>query len=164
MRLGDSKFPTLNLSVASFGKTTVLSALGMLCFIPLHRSHSQSSVSQKNTTLTMHAGRPALVMENGSPCKAANGADKGDNAVSILSFICDSSVYGTGTPLLTGQWPPHDDELACVFFMEWRTHVRKSRVSLITSLIQTKVCLPNQRRRWILGILRRLCSFVGIQV
>ncbi|KAE9403670.1 hypothetical protein BT96DRAFT_990100 [Gymnopus androsaceus JB14] len=71
----------------------------------------------KNTTLTMHAGRPALVMENGSPCKAANGEDKGDNAVSILSFICDSSVYGTGTPLLTGQWPPHDDELACVFFI-----------------------------------------------
>ncbi|KAJ3913078.1 mannose-6-phosphate receptor binding domain-containing protein [Lentinula edodes] len=89
----------------------------------IEKERGSFSIGEKNTTLVLSSGaNPKIVMENGSRCKSENGQSKNDRAGTIVEFICDTSVYGSGTPRLTAQWPPHNDELACVFFVEWRTH------------------------------------------
>lgn len=78
------------------------------------------------------------IMTGGSECPNARGM----YASSAIRFICDTSVFGSGTwtvrrgyrnmnpeltttpgkPELVAQLPPDDSE-ACAFFFEWRTHV-----------------------------------------
>ncbi|KAJ3985587.1 mannose-6-phosphate receptor binding domain-containing protein [Lentinula detonsa] len=89
----------------------------------IEKQRGSFSIGETNTTLVLSNGaNPKMVMENGSRCKSENGQSRDDRAGTIVEFICDTSVYGSGTPRLTAQWPPHNDELACVFFIEWRTH------------------------------------------
>ncbi|KAF9067193.1 hypothetical protein BDP27DRAFT_1267588 [Rhodocollybia butyracea] len=89
------------------------------------KDHGHFSMGQRNTTLVMSGGHPRypkLVMKGGSNCKAADGTVRDDTAATITEFICDTSVYGAGTPRLAFSWPEDDDELACLFFIQWRTH------------------------------------------
>ncbi|KAJ4479927.1 mannose-6-phosphate receptor binding domain-containing protein [Lentinula aciculospora] len=89
----------------------------------IEKQRGSFSIGEMNTTVVLSSGtNPKIVMENGSRCKSENGQSRDDRAGTIIEFICDTSVYGSGTPRLTAQWPPHNDELACVFFIEWRTH------------------------------------------
>jgi hypothetical protein len=41
-------------------------------------------------------------------------------ALTVIEFVCDISVFGTGMPRLIAQLPPGDDEDACAFVLEWR--------------------------------------------
>lgn len=43
-------------------------------------------------------------------------------AYTTIDFVCDTSIFGTGIPRLVAQFPPEDDD-ACGFFIEWRTHL-----------------------------------------
>ncbi|KAJ3821292.1 mannose-6-phosphate receptor binding domain-containing protein [Lentinula raphanica] len=90
----------------------------------IEKQRGSFSIGETNSTLVLSSSssNPKIVMENGSRCKSENGQSKNDRAGTIVEFICDTSVYGSGTPRLTALWPPHNDELACVFFIEWRTH------------------------------------------
>jgi cation-dependent mannose-6-phosphate receptor len=69
----------------------------------------------------MSEGNPKLVMSGGSKCKTKSGGE-GDEAATVIEFVCDTSVFGSGTPHLKAQLPP-EDEHACGFFIEWKTHV-----------------------------------------
>jgi len=75
-----------------------------------------------NTTLGIQDSRPRLTLSNGSRCKSKSG-DNQIRASTVIEFVCDTSVFGSGTPRLTAQLPPGDDEDACAFVIEWRTHV-----------------------------------------
>jgi hypothetical protein len=66
-------------------------------------------------------------MSNGSWCKSKAG-DNQIRASTVVEFVCDTSVFGSGTPRLVAQLPPGDDEDACAFVIEWRTHVSISPV------------------------------------
>ncbi|KAG5644975.1 hypothetical protein DXG03_007347 [Asterophora parasitica] len=59
---------------------------------------------------------------SGSRCKSKSG-DNQIRASTIVDFVCDTSVFGSGVPRLVAQLPPGDDEDACAFFLEWRSHV-----------------------------------------
>ena len=69
-------------------------------------------------------------MTQGSRCKAKVGDQTTEiRASSMVEFICDTSVYDSGSPRLLAQLPPGDDEVACAYVIEWRTRV------CITSLL-----------------------------
>lgn len=93
------------------------------------------SIGETNTTLTVQNGHPMLVMTNGSPCPGAEST-RGSTAI---RFICDTSVFEAGKPEIVAQLPP-DDDSACAFFMEWRTHVacptheKTGRIGFLTVL------------------------------
>jgi cation-dependent mannose-6-phosphate receptor len=90
-----------------------------------------------NTTLEIKDGGLLLRQSQGSPC---TGMDDERGSSTIL-FICDTSVYSAGStwilgilvrqliifiigkPVLLDQWPSEDDK-ACHYEFEWRTHVR----------------------------------------
>ncbi|GJJ13125.1 hypothetical protein Clacol_007375 [Clathrus columnatus] len=57
-------------------------------------------------------------MTNGSPCPGDNNL-RGSTAI---RFICDNNVFGQGQPQLIAHFPL-EEETACGFFFEWRTHV-----------------------------------------
>ncbi|KIK63223.1 hypothetical protein GYMLUDRAFT_41547 [Collybiopsis luxurians FD-317 M1] len=83
----------------------------------IRKDHGDFSIGEKNTTLVMSEGNPKLVLMNGSNCK---GSD--NKAGTIIEFKCDTKVFGAGTPRLITEWPLEDDDLACLFVMEWKTH------------------------------------------
>lgn len=76
------------------------------------------SIGRVNTTLQMRDGHPLLLLTGGSKCPG--GGDL--RASTAIRFICDRSVFSAGTPQLIAELPPQD-ETACAFFIEWRTHV-----------------------------------------
>ncbi|KIJ53695.1 hypothetical protein M422DRAFT_775718 [Sphaerobolus stellatus SS14] len=81
-------------------------------------ARSDISMGTVNTTVWVRNGNPMLMYTDGSPC-----SDKGpQRASTVIRFICDESVYETGEPKLLAQLPPNDDD-ACAFVFEWRTHV-----------------------------------------
>ncbi|KAK1227748.1 hypothetical protein PQX77_009218 [Marasmius sp. AFHP31] len=75
------------------------------------------SVGLSNTTLLMSDGIPKLKMRKGSKCKGSETT----LAETVIEFMCDTSVFGQGQPMLRAQLPT-DDEPACGFFIEWKTH------------------------------------------
>uniref|UniRef100_A0A0W0FGG8 Autophagy-related protein 27 n=1 Tax=Moniliophthora roreri TaxID=221103 RepID=A0A0W0FGG8_MONRR len=86
----------------------------------IRRDHGDFSVGRTNTTLVMSDGKPKLRMTGGSKCKTTSGGE-GDPAATVIEFVCDTSVFGSGTPRLSEQIPL-EDEYACAFFIEWKTH------------------------------------------
>ncbi|KAH7923801.1 mannose 6-phosphate receptor domain-containing protein [Leucogyrophana mollusca] len=86
----------------------------------VRRDHGDFSIGQVNTTLTMTANAPTLLLSNGSPCPDSS-SDSPARAGAVIRFICDTSVYGAGAPALVVQFPS-DDARACAFEVEWRTH------------------------------------------
>jgi len=82
------------------------------------RERGDFSIGDANTTLLVRDGHPLLIMTEGSTCPFASGM----TASTAIRFVCDTSVFGAGKPQLIAQLPP-DDESACAFFIEWRTHV-----------------------------------------
>ncbi len=71
--------------------------------------------------------KPRLVLSGGSRCKSTpDGPSLDLKASTIVEFTCDASIFGPGQPRLLGQLPPGDDEIACSYFIEWKTHVSHS--------------------------------------
>lgn len=79
--------------------------------------------SAVNTSLTIHDSHPRLTFTNGSQCKSKSGTTGDATASTAVEFICDTSVFGAGQPRLVAQLPPDDEEAACAYVLEWRTHV-----------------------------------------
>ncbi|ETW86750.1 hypothetical protein HETIRDRAFT_99194 [Heterobasidion irregulare TC 32-1] len=82
------------------------------------RGHGDFSLGEVNTTLLVRDRHPLLILTGGSPCTGADHL----RASTAVRFICDTSVFGSGKPRLVAQLPPND-ESACAFFIEWRTHL-----------------------------------------
>ncbi|KAF8737990.1 complex I 49 kDa subunit family, partial [Rhizoctonia solani] len=80
--------------------------------------HGDFSIGTYNTTLKVKNKHPVLVYEHGSTCASATSL----KASTVIRFICDPAVFAVGSPVLVAQLPPEDDQ-ACAFFIEWRTHV-----------------------------------------
>ncbi|KAF8604915.1 mannose 6-phosphate receptor domain-containing protein [Ceratobasidium sp. AG-I] len=80
--------------------------------------HGDFSIGAYNTTVWIAQKHPLLVYENGSKCPSATSL----RASTVIRFICDPAVFAVGSPFLVAQLPPEDDQ-ACAFFLEWRTHV-----------------------------------------
>ncbi|THU96288.1 mannose 6-phosphate receptor domain-containing protein [Dendrothele bispora CBS 962.96] len=88
----------------------------------IRRDHGDFSIGKANTTLVKEKGdNVKLVMEDGSQCTSKSGAKQEYKASTVISFICDTKVFGAGTPTLVAQLP-HNDEEACAWFIEWNTH------------------------------------------
>jgi len=68
-------------------------------------------------------GHPVLIFSDGSECpRPSDSASSGIRRSTLVRFICDRTVFGRGTPKLVAQLPADDDK-ACAFFVEWRTHI-----------------------------------------
>lgn len=80
--------------------------------------HGDFSIGTFNTTVRVSQKHPLLIYENGSTCASATNL----KASTVIRFICDPAVFAVGSPALVAQLPPEDDK-ACAFFIEWRTHV-----------------------------------------
>ncbi|KAF8336375.1 mannose-6-phosphate receptor binding domain-containing protein [Cantharellus anzutake] len=85
-------------------------------------THSDISIGKANTTLTIAHGHPLIILSDGSPCNGSAAQDSGIRRSTAIRFLCDPNVFSKGTPRLIAQLPP-DDNAACAFFVEWRTHV-----------------------------------------
>ncbi|KAJ7728149.1 mannose 6-phosphate receptor domain-containing protein, partial [Mycena maculata] len=89
----------------------------------IRRAHGDFSMGQTNTTLSFsgRAGHPHLTLASGSKCVDSDGNTLDHLRGSTeIEFICDPS-HGAGSPRLVAQLPPGGDELACAWFVEWRT-------------------------------------------
>ncbi|KIJ13803.1 hypothetical protein PAXINDRAFT_170120 [Paxillus involutus ATCC 200175] len=84
----------------------------------VRRDHGDFAIGLVNTTLEAKEGGLMLRQSNGSPC---TGLDSGLRGSSTIRFICDTSVYAAGKPVLLVQWPSDEDK-ACSYELEWRTH------------------------------------------
>jgi len=84
----------------------------------LREDRGDFSIGKANTTLQIRDGHPLLILTGGSKCPG--GADL--KASTAIRFICDRSVFSAGKPQLIAELPPQDEQ-ACAFFIEWRTHV-----------------------------------------
>jgi len=89
----------------------------------IRRGHGDFSLGKFNTTLSVLESRPRIVMSNGSRCKSKAGEQPGDiRASTLIEFVCDSSIFGPGTPRLVAELPPGDEETPCAFVIEWKSH------------------------------------------
>ncbi|KAF9265270.1 mannose 6-phosphate receptor domain-containing protein [Marasmius fiardii PR-910] len=87
----------------------------------IRRDHGDFSVGLSNTSLLISEGIPKMRMGQGSKCVSSTGTETGDLAETVVEFQCDRGVFGIGQPRLRAQIPM-EDERACAFFVEWRTH------------------------------------------
>ncbi|KIJ66586.1 hypothetical protein HYDPIDRAFT_109650 [Hydnomerulius pinastri MD-312] len=83
----------------------------------VRRDHGDFAIGIVNTSLEMREGGLMLRQSNGSPCTGMDDI----RGSSSIRFICDTSVYAAGKPVLLDQWPSEDDK-ACHYELEWRTH------------------------------------------
>ncbi|KAF5375607.1 hypothetical protein D9757_008549 [Collybiopsis confluens] len=84
----------------------------------IRKDHGDFSIGEKNTTLAMSEGNPKLVLKNGSNCKTSDA-----KAETEIQFQCDTTELGSGSPRLKTRWPSdNQDDLACFFLIEWKTH------------------------------------------
>lgn len=82
----------------------------------VRRDHGDFSLGKTNTTLDLSPDNTVrIVLTSGSRCNSQNTAN------TVIEFICDTAVFGSGTPKLLAQLPQGDED-ACAFFVEWRTH------------------------------------------
>ncbi|KII93099.1 hypothetical protein PLICRDRAFT_49174 [Plicaturopsis crispa FD-325 SS-3] len=84
----------------------------------IRRDHGDFSIGVSNTTLDLKNGRPVITLSNGSQCANTDGV----HASTVIEFVCDLSVFAAGKPELVAQLPPGNDNDACAFVIEWRTH------------------------------------------
>jgi len=100
-----------------------------------------------NATLTVRDSRPRFVLSGGSYCKVTADDIPADmRASALVEFTCDKSIFGPGQPRLVAQLPPGDDEEACAWVIEWRTHVCPQLYSLILFTHKSfaySVCMSN---------------------
>ncbi|KAK2462896.1 hypothetical protein APHAL10511_005094 [Amanita phalloides] len=89
----------------------------------IRRGHGDFSIGKVNQTLSLTGSGPRLVLADGSLCKTSSDEpiDK-IRASTVIDFICDMTVFSTGAPRLVAQMPPNDENAACAFYFEWRTH------------------------------------------
>ncbi|KDQ31574.1 hypothetical protein PLEOSDRAFT_1111859 [Pleurotus ostreatus PC15] len=83
----------------------------------IRKDHGDFSIGKVNTTLTVKDSNLLLTYHGGSVCKSTDGL----RATTTIKFICDSSVFSAGVPRFEAQFP-EDDDTACGFFIEWRSH------------------------------------------
>ncbi|KIL71248.1 hypothetical protein M378DRAFT_154764 [Amanita muscaria Koide BX008] len=89
----------------------------------VRRGHSDFSIGSVNQTLSLTESGPRLTFTEGSYCKTSSDeVVEKIRASSVIDFICDMSVLGTGKPRLVAQLPPIDEDTACGFYFEWKTH------------------------------------------
>ncbi|KAG6919865.1 hypothetical protein DXG01_015573 [Tephrocybe rancida] len=88
----------------------------------VRQDHSDFSIGEFNTTLSMHDLNPRITLTGGSRCKIKSGETE-LRASTIVEFVCDTAVFGTGEPRLVAQFPPGSDDDACGYFIQWRTHL-----------------------------------------
>jgi len=66
---------------------------------------------------------PRLVLTDGTYCKTSSDETiQKIRASTVIDFICDMTTFGSGTPRLIAQFPPIDENAACAFYFEWKTH------------------------------------------
>ncbi|KAF7436036.1 hypothetical protein PC9H_002862 [Pleurotus ostreatus] len=85
----------------------------------IRKDHGDFSIGKVNTTLTVKDSNLLLTYHGGSVCKSTDGL----RATTTIKFICDSSVFSAGVPRFEAQFP-EDDDTACGFFIEWRSHLQ----------------------------------------
>ncbi|KAF9458038.1 mannose-6-phosphate receptor binding domain-containing protein [Collybia nuda] len=88
----------------------------------VRRDRNDFAIGALNTTLEVQGKNPRITMSEGSVCKYKS-SDTSIRASTVIEFICDTSIFGTGKPRLVAQLPPGDEDDACAFVLEWRTHV-----------------------------------------
>ncbi|KDR85913.1 hypothetical protein GALMADRAFT_150280 [Galerina marginata CBS 339.88] len=89
----------------------------------VRRAHGDFVIGKLNTSLTIFDSQPRFVLSSGSRCKPKPDDQPTEiRASSVIEFICDTSVFGPGTPRLLARLPPGDDEIGCAYVIEWRTH------------------------------------------
>ncbi|KAG6841132.1 hypothetical protein C0991_001522 [Blastosporella zonata] len=88
----------------------------------VRRAHGDFSIGAVNTTLSMYDSNPRMTLTGGSRCTLKSGQTE-LRASTIVDFVCDKTVFGTGEPRLVAQFPPGSDEEACGYFIEWKTHI-----------------------------------------
>ncbi|KAF6753319.1 mannose-6-phosphate receptor binding domain-containing protein [Ephemerocybe angulata] len=88
----------------------------------VRRGHGDFVIGKVNTTLSVYNKRPRMVLSGGSKCKSAGGGDLDIRASTVIDFVCDAGVFGPGQPRLVAALPPGNDEIACGYYIEWRTH------------------------------------------
>ncbi|KAG6845559.1 hypothetical protein H0H87_007237, partial [Tephrocybe sp. NHM501043] len=88
----------------------------------VRRGHGDFSIGAVNTTLSMYDSNPRITLTGGSPCKLKSG-DTELRGSTIIDFVCDTSVFGTGEPRIVAQFPPGGDDDACGYVLQWRTHI-----------------------------------------
>ncbi|KNZ72943.1 Putative mannose 6-phosphate receptor-like protein [Termitomyces sp. J132] len=84
--------------------------------------HGDFSIGTVNTTLSTFDSNIRLTLTGGSRCKLKSD-DTELRGSTIVDFVCDTSVFGTGQPRLVAQFPPGGDEEACGYLLQWKTHV-----------------------------------------
>ncbi|KAF8635300.1 hypothetical protein AX15_000476 [Amanita polypyramis BW_CC] len=63
------------------------------------------------------------MLTEGSQCKTSSDETiEKIRASTVIDFICDMSVFGTGMPRLVAQLPPNNENAACAFYFEWKSH------------------------------------------
>lgn len=90
-----------------------------------------------------------MTMSQGSKC-----ADSGQLASSVIEFVCDTSIFDTGAPRLVAQLPPGNEDDACAFFFEWRSHVSQHDLTILPAdgyfvICTVRVC--DISAEWTLG-------------
>ncbi|KAF8799901.1 mannose 6-phosphate receptor domain-containing protein [Phlegmacium glaucopus] len=89
----------------------------------IRRAHGDFAFGMVNATLTVRDSRPRFVLSGGSYCKVKGDDIPGDmRGSALVEFTCDKTIFGLGQPRLVAQLPPGDDEEACAWVIEWRTH------------------------------------------
>jgi len=83
----------------------------------VRRDHGDFAIGLVNTTLEVKDGGVLLRQSEGSKCDSVEN----ERGSSTILFICDTSVYAAGKPVLLAQWPSEEDK-ACHYEFEWRTH------------------------------------------
>ncbi|KAG1742620.1 mannose-6-phosphate receptor binding domain-containing protein [Suillus paluster] len=83
----------------------------------VRKDHHDFAIGLVNTTLEMRGTGLMLHLSNGSPCPGKDNL----YGSSSVRFLCDTSVYGAGKPVVISQFPEDDDQ-ACQYTVEWRTH------------------------------------------
>ncbi|KAI6105972.1 mannose-6-phosphate receptor binding domain-containing protein [Pisolithus croceorrhizus] len=83
----------------------------------IRRDHGDFAIGIVNTTLEMVDGGLMLRQANGSPCKDMDNV----RGSSSIRFICDTSVFAAGKPVVIDKFPPNSED-ACHYELEWRTH------------------------------------------
>lgn len=77
----------------------------------------------------MYDSNVRMTLTGGSRCQLKSG-DTELRASTVVDFVCDTSVFGAGEPRLVAQFPPGNDEEACGYFIQWKTHVSASSESV----------------------------------
>ncbi|KAG6848367.1 hypothetical protein H0H93_000822 [Arthromyces matolae] len=91
----------------------------------VRRDHGDFSIGEVNTTLSMQGSNLRLTLTGGSKCNLRDTNRNTDlRASTLVDFVCDTSVFGTGEPTLVAQFPQgSDDDGVCGYVLEWRTHI-----------------------------------------